>query len=132
MAEALFAERARTRGWGINVGSAGIAALVNHGPAEPVISLMLEHGLDLAGHRARQLNVELAAQYDLLLVMENRQIQYIERKWPELRGHVRRLGEFRKEDIPDPYGLPYKYYAPCLHLIEDCIRDWEVNVFGQA
>lgn len=132
MAEALFVERARARGRNMKIGSAGVAALVGHGPAESVTSLMLQRGLDLAGHRARQLDAALGVQYELLLVMEMGQMYYIERKWPELKGHVRRLGEFRNEDIPDPYGLPYKYYAACLNLIDECIADWEFDIFGQA
>lgn len=130
MAEALFKERARTRGRSVEIGSAGVAALVDFAPADPVIALMQTRGLDVSRHRARQLSGELGTQYDLLLVMELGQQRYIEQTWPTLRGRVRRLGEFRQEDIADPYGLPDNVYAHCLSEIEACVDEWDEALFG--
>lgn len=130
MAEALFRERAAAKGRDIDIGSAGVAALVDHPPADPVLDLMQARGLDMSGHRARQLTTELGAQYDLILVMEQGHRRFITRNWPVLAGRVRRLGDFRGEDIADPYGLPENVYAHCLNVIDDCVGDWEEALFA--
>lgn len=130
MAAALFEERARTREHGLEIGSAGVAALVGSAPPEPVLALMQARGLDVSGHRARQLTGELGTRHELLLVMEHEQQRHIERTWPLLKGRVHRLGEFRDEDIPDPYGLPENFYAQCLAQIEACVGDWQERLSG--
>ena len=69
MAEGLLRLRLAGR-TGVTVGSAGIAARVGE-PADPMAQgLMRERGIDIAGHRARQLTPELAGAHDLVLVME--------------------------------------------------------------
>lgn len=125
MAEALFAASARKHTKSLGVASAGVAALSGRAPADPVIRLMEERGLDVSGHRARQLTSELGREYELILVMEQGQRRYIMQKWPELLGRVRRIGEWRGEDIPDPYGLADAVYAHCLAHIKACVGDWE-------
>ncbi len=129
MAEALFKNRAQDRGLDIDIGSAGVAALVDHAAADPVINLMQSRGLDVSGHRARQLTTEMGRKQDLILVMEQGHRQFIARKWPELTGRVRLLGESSGEDVADPYGLPEKVYAHCLGVIEDCMDYWEKALF---
>ena len=125
MAAELFAACAHRHGAKLRVASAGIAALVGHPPPAQVIMLMARRGVDVSAHQARQLTGALASGYDLLLVMEAEQQRFIERSWMTLRGRVRRLGEWRGEDVPDPYGLPQEAYANCLALIEACVGDWE-------
>lgn len=130
MAEALFKERARARGLDLEIGSAGVAALVDYPATDPVIALMQSRGLDVSGHRARQLTVELGSQHDLILVMERGHQRFISRNWPELHGRVRRLGEFREDDIADPYRMSERVYAYCLSVIEDCVDDWDEALFA--
>lgn len=130
MAEALFKERAASNDRNMEIGSAGVAALVGHAAADPVIELMNARGLDVSGHRARQLTTGLGRHYDLILVMEQGHRSFIARNWPELTNRVRCLGEFRDENIADPYGLSKRAYGVCLEDIEDCLDDWGEIVFG--
>ena len=130
MAAALFAERARSRGRALRVDSAGLAALDGSAPPEPVVALMARRGLDVSEHTARQLTGELASDYDLVLVMEAAQQRFIEQNWMALKGRVRRLGEWRDEDVPDPYGLPEEFYAECLAQIGSCVEDWEERLLS--
>lgn len=70
MAEALVAHRLAGMP-GVATASAGISALVGR-PADGLAQeLMAARGLDLSGHRARQLTPELATSFDLILVMED-------------------------------------------------------------
>jgi low molecular weight protein-tyrosine phosphatase len=130
MAASLFAARAAKLRSTLRVASAGVAALVGRPPPEPVISLMAKQGLDVSGHKARQLTSELASSHELLLVMEAAQQRFVEQNWRSLRGRVRRLGEWRGEDVPDPYGLPDESYTRCLASIEGCVNDWEERLLA--
>lgn len=129
MAAALLAERAKDRHSVLAVGSAGIAALVGSPSPTPVVELMRARGIDISSHRGRQLTDELGKRYQLILVMESRQREFILRQWPELAGRVRRLGGWRGEDVYDPYGLASIAYAQCLAQIQNCLVDWEEHLF---
>lgn len=123
MAEALLRERLGGRPKA-RVASAGIAALVGE-PADPVArDLLAERGLDISGHRARQLTAGLAAGFDLVLVMERRQVRQVEAMFPFLRGRIRRIGEYGDFDVPDPYREPRTAFARALSLIERGIQDY--------
>lgn len=125
MAAALLVERAQIHGRSFEFASAGVSALVGQPPPEPIVALMAKRGIDVSKHRARQLTGNLASEYDLVLVMEAAQQRFIEQNWIALKGRVRRFGEWRDEDVPDPYGLPKEFYADCLARIEACAGDWE-------
>ena len=78
MAEALLARRLRDRGIEGTVTSAGISALVGF-PADAMArELMMARGLDLGGHRARQLTPDLVRAADLVLTMEAGQQRAVE------------------------------------------------------
>jgi protein-tyrosine phosphatase len=111
MAEALLRERLRARNPAAVVESAGIAALVGK-PADPIaVALMSERGLDLSGHRARQLTPELARRFELVLVMEAGHQREVEAAVPALRGPVHRLGRFGEFDVPYPYAAARRLRA---------------------
>ena len=128
MAAALLSARARQRRQPLQVASAGIAAAVGRSAPSPVLELMSGRGLDLSEHRAQQLTVELANEHELLLVMETAQQRWIERSWSGLKGRVQRIGVWRNQDVPDPYGLTEERYADCLARLEACVGDWEARL----
>ncbi len=124
MAEALLRERfaARARG---TVESAGITALVGR-PADPLaVELLAERGIDVSGHRARQLTPEMIASADLVLVMEAAQQQEIERLSKAARGRVHRLGRFGGFDVEDPYRFPRAAFERALRQIERGLDDFD-------
>ena len=126
MAEALL----RARVAGVQVGSAGIAALVG-APADPLAqAVMREKGIDLSSHRARQLTPELIAHVDLVLVMESAQLRMIERHAPAARGKVQRLGRFGDFDIPDPYGDGREAFEQAYERIARGVTDFERHLLG--
>ena len=124
MATALLAERLASWPAPPVVESAGVAA-VSGAAADPIaIDLLSRRGMDISGHRARQLTAELASHFDLILVMEDRQQRAVERIFPPARGRVHRLGRFGDFDIPDPYGKPRAAFESSLALIERGIDDF--------
>jgi protein-tyrosine phosphatase len=125
MAAALLEQRLSRRSVPFAVGSAGIAALVGQ-PVQPhALALMQERGIDLSGHRARQLTAEMASAFDLILVMEEAQRREVERIFPAGRGRIHRIGRFRDFDVPDPYGGTRAAFDRSFFLIERGIDDFE-------
>jgi protein-tyrosine phosphatase len=123
MAEVLLENRLRQRGIEIVVGSAGISALVGH-PADPIaVALMRERGIELEGHRARQLTPELVRQFDVVLVMEAAHQASIEAADPGARGRVQRLGRIGQFDVPDPFRRGREHFEKSLALIDRGIDD---------
>lgn len=90
----------------VRVESAGLGALVGHAADPLAVELVKERGLDLSGHRARQLSSQMIREFELILVMESWQVRDIEKQAPHARGKVFRLGHWRQFDIPDPYRQP--------------------------
>lgn len=118
MAEALLASRLANLGLHCRVESAGLAALVGK-PADPLAqALMRERGLDVSGHRARQLVPALVSAADLVLVMDPAQQRAVEAMLPAARGRVQRLGRWGGFDVPDPYRQDRAAFEQALAMIE--------------
>jgi protein-tyrosine phosphatase len=123
MAEALLRHALREQEE-ITVESAGLGALVGHSASEHSIELMLERGIDISTHRARQLTPDLVGIADLILVMESRHKKSIETADAAVRGKVFRLGEWRDTEIKDPYRRSRAVYEEVLADIDDGVADW--------
>lgn len=123
MAEAML-QQALGDKTGITVTSAGLGALAGHAAAEHSVSLMKERGIDITGHRARQLTPDMISAADLILVMEKGHRRALDSLEPAARGKVHRLCEWRDTDIPDPYREPRKSFEEALALIELGVADW--------
>jgi protein-tyrosine phosphatase len=108
----------------ISVTSAGLGALVGYPASNHSSALMEERGLDISGHRARQLTAELITAADLILVMEAGHKRAIDGQDPTARGKVFRLGEWQEIDITDPHRQPRKAFEEALVLIEQGVRAW--------
>lgn len=109
---------------GISVSSAGIAAMVDH-PADPVSQeLMMDRGIDISKHRARQLTSEILFGSELILTMSTDQQRQVEETYPGTRGRVYRLGKWSGFDVPDPYQRPKAVFEQMMALIEQGIDEW--------
>jgi protein-tyrosine phosphatase len=124
MAEALLAQALPEA----KVSSAGIGALVGHAADEHARILLLERGVDISSHRARQLSIHLSSDSDVILVMEQYHKDFIERAYPFTRGKVYRLGQFDKLDIPDPYRQDRAAFEYALRLIEQGVQAWSQRI----
>lgn len=106
------------------VSSAGLGALIGHQADASACQLMTRKGIDISGHRARQLNAEMIREASLVLVMELNQktaiIEYVQ----SMRGKVYRLGEWGSFDIADPYGQEFGAFEEALVLIEQGVSQW--------
>lgn len=110
---------------GIQVASAGLSAMVGYPMDATAAQVMLEHGVDGAGHRARQLTTAILRESDLVLVMEKSHAAAIGRMAPEASGKVFLLGKWQRDtSIPDPYGQQREAFDHVYQLIERGIAGW--------
>ncbi len=123
MGEALLKDALQP--YGVTVESAGIGALVDHPADETAQALMLERGIDISSHRARQLDSQLVRSADLILVMEEWHQKEIEAQHPTARGKVHRLGKWGDFEIPDPYRKPREAFESALRVIDQGVREWK-------
>ncbi len=109
----------------VQVGSAGIGALVGK-PMDPSARDWLERqGLSGEGHRARQLNAELLRWADLVLVMEKGHKNYIGARFPASLGKVHLLGRWQEErDIADPYKKSQAFFDQVLEQVAEGVDAW--------
>lgn len=129
MAEALLRQRLGSR-QGVTVESAGLAALVGKGAEPDAVALLAERGIDLHGHRARQLNSGLVRAFDLVLVMEAGHQRAVESMVPEARGRVHRIGRWGDFDVLDPYRKGRAAFEKALALIEQGVGEFERKFWG--
>lgn len=129
MAEAVLKHTLTTAGKTSRfVSSAGLGALIDH-EADPVACrLMVEKGLDISAHRARQLTDDMIHKADLILVMEAWQKSAIEARTPSAKGKIFRLGEWEKIDISDPYRKDSSEFIRSLALIEQSVAQWATKL----
>ena len=125
MAEALLKAYCMERGLRVSIDSAGIGALVDHPADDAVVALMQQKNIDISGHRAKQVNAALIADYELILVMEQGHIQALVQMQPQARGRVHLLGKWNEqEEISDPYQKSQAHFVAALSAIERNIILW--------
>lgn len=123
MAEALL-----RRGMGKDgavIVSAGIAALVGH-QADPLArSVMRDHGIDIDRHRAQQATAGLLFSSDLILALDQSQRQWIDARFPQLRGRVHKLGKWTGDaDVVDPYQGPVSGFERAYDTMDAAVVQW--------
>ena len=125
MAEAILKDALKREGLlDIEVSSAGIHALVGEEPPEAAVELLARRGIDLSGHRGRQLNRFLIEEADLILAMDRYQLGVIESFLPQSSRKVLLLRAFSPKggfEISDPFGGNSKEYRHCLSQIDESL-----------
>ena len=124
MAEYLLRQTTEENGLDVVVSSAGLGALVGHSADDKAIAVMLEKGVDISAHRARQLSDELVRQNELILVMESWQQKEIEGLYPFSRGRVHLLGKWSDVEIEDPYKKAQEAFVEALVKIDKECDQW--------
>src|SRR5210317_680157 len=127
MAEALLKRELRGQD-GMTVESAGLGALVGHPASDYSVELMAEMGIDITGHRARQIHPDMVRDADLVLVMEAGHKRAIDDADPSARGKVYRLGEWQDRNIDDPYRQPKAAFADALEDIIEGVASWAEKI----
>jgi len=109
----------------IQVSSAGLGALVNHGIDATAQALLVEHGLDGTAHRARQISPAILSAADLVLTMERKHVKRITEQAPEASGKTFLLGKWQGDrDIPDPYRQQRPAFEHVYKLMAEGVESW--------
>ena len=93
-------------------------------PASPyACQVMAERGLDLSGHRTRDISHVSMDEVALVLVMTRHHREAILAEFPSARGKTFLLSELAgmSYDIADPYGNTLDTYRYCADELEDLI-----------
>lgn len=109
----------------LRVASAGLTAMVGC-PIDPVAQeLLLRAGLDGAGHCARQVDVAMLTEADLILVMERSHQYQVAAIAPQASGKTFLLGKWQEDrSIPDPYRQSRKMFE-CVHqMMAEGVEAW--------
>lgn len=107
------------------VESAGTWAM----PGQPVIgevqSVLARYGLDVSSHRSREVNGDILARSDLVLVMEKNQREALWVEYPEYASRIYLLTEMTGQayNIPDPIGGSLADYEQAAALIRDLLQE---------
>jgi protein-tyrosine-phosphatase len=126
IAAAWFARRAQKEGdaqsW--SVGSAGTWAEPDL-PVIPSAKWMADHlGIDLEAHKSRRINLELLAQYGLILVMEHSHQEALLVEFPEIKDRLFLLAKVAAGvayDVPDPFVLQDETFLDIARELSDLI-----------
>ena len=146
MAAALFKKYAAERQIAVMVDSAGLHAFGSEPASPQAQTVMQEHGIDLSGHRSKQVDFDLLDQYDLIPTMTQDHKRYILNLRPDLANKVFLIKEFayqeRQEtnplnekmnkadsDVSDPFGQSVAVYhrtaTELLQAIEAILDAWQ-------
>lgn len=109
----------------VQVSSAGLGALKGHAMDQQSQRLLNENGIDAAGHSARQIDVGMLREADLVLVMERGHLAATRRLAPEASGKMFLLSKWLDDgDVPDPYRRSRKTFEHVYALIERGVQSW--------
>ena len=111
-------------GFDNKVSSAGITAMVGDGASRNSITVANARGMDITGHRARQITADMIREHDLIFVMEDHQQSTLEQQFPFSRGKVQTIGRFRNRQIADPYRQPLDAFERMADNLEEGLSDW--------
>jgi len=123
VAEALLKNRLPGR----KVWSAGLHAVIGYGVEPSAREIAERHGLDVSAHRAQQVAAWMLSHADLVLVMEAKHQQELQKLYPLARGKIRCLGEFGPQgayDIADPYRQPRAAFEAAHAAIALGVDEW--------
>lgn len=110
----------------VAISSAGTHALHGNMAQPHAIEVMLGAGIDIRGHRARQLSSGLVRSSDLILVMEKFHLRQVKMKSMLSPVNVRMLTAFdpggEPYDVPDPMGKGIAAYQASAAIIDNCVK----------
>lgn len=122
---ALLREKLKIRGYGDwKVSSGGTWAQDGRKAAEFSQQLLAEQGLDISGHRSRNITSEMLTDVDLVLCMESGHAEALRAEFPALAHKIYLLTEMRgrKYNINDPYGGPLNTYQQMVKEVDEVLE----------
>jgi protein-tyrosine phosphatase len=114
---------------GVNVMSAGVAAMSGGRAAAEAVQVMASREIDLSGHETQPLTEPLVRYADLIYVMTQSHRQAVVAQWPGAAERVRLISA-NGVDLSDPIGGPLERYERCAAQLETELRprldEWNI------
>ena len=112
---------------GVEVASAGVAALTGAPPFECALSVAEEYQFDISGKTASQLTLEMIAESDRIFCMEAWQAQAVMQMDPRSVSKVALLGSFHPDarplfQIPDPAEFDFPETLRTFQVIKTSVE----------
>lgn len=106
-------------------------------PADPVMQkVAAAQGIDLSHCRSQQVNDDMLAQANLVLVMEHAHRERLLATFPQAADKTLLLGLLPDTgvngEIADPYGQPVAQYEHCFAQLQACSRALATHLKGQS
>jgi protein-tyrosine-phosphatase len=125
MAAGIARMYADTRGWSVEVLSAGTHAIAGNPAAPNSVKAIREIGADISAHRSQPITDELVEWADRILVMEMRHAQSVRQRHAGADEKVQLLGTFGGlVEIDDPYGSWIFTYRRRREDIRRCVENF--------
>jgi protein-tyrosine phosphatase len=127
MAEGLLKKALAEAGLsGIEVISAGVAAYDGQVASANSVRVMEKIGIDIKGHRSRQLTERMLREAGLILVMTKMHQLMIEQEFPKTKVPIFLWRENVGGDkqIPDPFGSDEESYRHCMDQLAEAVPGW--------
>jgi protein-tyrosine phosphatase len=113
----------------VKVTSAGIGALVGHEADATAAMVAMRNGVSLDGHVSRQFSAQIAADQDLILVMEAGHKHQIAREFPQFSGRTMLFDQWNgQKGIADPYRLDESFHEQVFHQIKAAADAWALRL----
>ncbi len=130
VAEGILKKMSEQYQLGLSVSSAGVHAMVDD-PAQPhSIEVARARGVDITAHRARQLSAEILLEHEIVLVTDETVRKIAMQQYPFSTGKIKKIGDFRQQEIVDPYRKPKENFEAMYVDIENCLQDWLQKIWG--
>lgn len=129
LGEAQLREYAASRGLGerLTVSSAGTHAWEGNPATSEAITAGARHGLDLSGHRAREVRRSIIDYADLILAMTEQHYNFLLHSFPECKNTLYLALSFSRglegqtqatTEVPDPIGESVGFYLDVLEMLK--------------
>lgn len=120
LSEKLGCDIDATERMGYKVGSAGVMGLGPTPASAEVVSIFADLGIDVSGHRSRQIGEDLLGESDFVFVMSERHREIVLDVCAEVGDRCMLLDG--GGDVSDPIGQGRRIYDVCAAHIEKAVR----------
>ena len=131
MAEAIFRQMAMGANCPWRIGSAGTYAANGAWATQEAREVMQDLGLNIDGHRSRQLSEDILADVDLVLTMTENQKNMIKGEFPHLAHRVFTVKEFSGQGEDPNIGDPFGYGVDTYRQVAKELQEYLALVFDE-
>jgi protein-tyrosine phosphatase len=106
MAEGIMKKLTEESGEPWLIGSAGTWTINGEQAAAKTMQVLNQRGIDISGHRSRQINEDILNRFQLVLTMEQGHKEALRIEFPKVRQRIFLISEMigQKYEIDDPMG----------------------------